>query len=245
MRETAENVAERLRHRRARIRTRSRSLAASARAPPRRRGCFAARDRAGDHARSRSGEPRRRRPTTSIRRDTTLEALAKLQAAPSGPAAPSPPATPRASTTAPARADRSRRAGGARASACTPLARVVATAAAGVEPAHHGHRPGAGDAQARSSAPGCSIGEIDLIELNEAFAAQALAVHARAAASTRERVNVNGGAIALGHPLGSTGAPARRHARARAAPAASGRYGLATMCIGVGQGLAVVLERAA
>jgi acetyl-CoA acetyltransferase len=87
---------------------------------------------------------------------------------------------------------------------------------------------------------GLSIDDIDLVELNEAFAAQALA-SARELGIPHEKLNVNGGAIALGHPLGSSGARLVTtlvyEMRRRGA-----RYGLATMCIGVGMGMAMVLE---
>ena len=89
--------------------------------------------------------------------------------------------------------------------------------------------------------PELAIGDIDLIELNEAFASQVLA-SIRELDLDPERVNVNGGAIAIGHPLGSTGARmlvSLLHELERR----GGRYGLATMCVGVGQGLAVVIER--
>ncbi len=87
---------------------------------------------------------------------------------------------------------------------------------------------------------GLSVRELDLIELNEAFAAQALAVIAELGLDPA-KVNVDGGAIALGHPLGMSGARILGHL-AHALRARGGRYGLATLCIGVGQGLAVILE---
>jgi acetyl-CoA acetyltransferase len=90
---------------------------------------------------------------------------------------------------------------------------------------------------------GLSLAEIDLVELNEAFAAQAVAV-IRETGMDPARVNVNGGAIALGHPIGATGAILAikiQHELARR----SGRYGLVTMCIGGGQGMAAVFERPA
>jgi acetyl-CoA acetyltransferase len=88
---------------------------------------------------------------------------------------------------------------------------------------------------------GLSLGDIDLIEVNEAFAGQYLAVEAELGLD-RDKVNVNGGAIALGHPLGMTGTRllltlTLELGRRR------GRYGLATACIGGGQGLAVIIER--
>ena len=87
-----------------------------------------------------------------------------------------------------------------------PLARVVARAAAGVEPRRMGIGPGPGDAARRSTRAGWKLDDLDVVELNEAFAAQALAVHRASSASTRAEVNRNGGAIALGHPLGCSGA---------------------------------------
>ena len=89
---------------------------------------------------------------------------------------------------------------------------------------------------------GISVGDLDLVELNEAFAAQSVAC-IRELGLDPEKVNVNGGAIALGHPLGATGAKILTtlvHELKRR----GGRYGLATMCIGVGQGIALVVERA-
>jgi acetyl-CoA acetyltransferase len=88
---------------------------------------------------------------------------------------------------------------------------------------------------------GIGIDDLDLIELNEAFAAQSVAC-IRELGLDPEKVNVNGGAIALGHPLGATGAKILTtlvHELKRR----DGRYGLATMCIGVGQGIALVVER--
>ena len=90
------------------------------------------------------------------------------------------------------------------------------------------------------AAAGLGLDQIDLIELNEAFASQVLAC-ARGLGIDEERLNVNGGAIALGHPLGCSGARLSgtlvRELRRR-----GGRYGVATMCVGVGQGLATVFE---
>jgi acetyl-CoA C-acetyltransferase len=89
---------------------------------------------------------------------------------------------------------------------------------------------------------GVSIGDVDLVELNEAFASQSLAV-VRELGIDEERVNVNGGAIAIGHPLGMSGARLTvtllHELRRRA-----GRYGIATMCVGVGQGQAALFEAA-
>lgn len=122
-----------------------------------------------------------------------------------------------------------------------PLARIVTSAVAGVEP----HRMGIGPVHATRKAlkrAGLTLDDIDLIELNEAFAAQSLAC-IKELGLDRTKVNVNGGAIALGHPLGCSGARILTtlvHEMQRR----EARYGLATMCIGVGQGIATIVERA-
>ncbi|MDQ4079162.1 MAG: thiolase family protein, partial [Gemmatimonadota bacterium] len=120
-----------------------------------------------------------------------------------------------------------------------PLARIVATAVAGVAPNVMGVGPVPATRKVLDRA-GLSIDDMDLIELNEAFAAQAIAC-IRQLGADPARVNVNGGAIALGHPLGASGArivATLAHELKRRQK----RYGLATMCIGVGQGIATVLE---
>jgi acetyl-CoA acetyltransferase family protein len=127
----------------------------------------------------------------------------------------------------------------ARARGYRPLARVVASAVAGVDPQVMGLGPIPAVRKALQRA-GLAAGDMDLIELNEAFAAQALAC-IRELELDPARVNVYGGAIALGHPLGATGARLLTtlvHALKRR----GGRYGLATMCIGVGQGIAMIVE---
>ena len=120
-----------------------------------------------------------------------------------------------------------------------PLARVVSTGVAGVDPAYMGIGP-VGAVPKALTAAGLTIGDIDLVELNEAFASQVLA-SARELGIDEEILNVNGGAIALGHPLGCSGARLTgtlvRELRRR-----NGRYGIATMCVGVGQGLATIFE---
>ncbi|MCX9017090.1 3-oxoadipyl-CoA thiolase [Citrobacter portucalensis] len=124
----------------------------------------------------------------------------------------------------------------------TPRARVVAMATAGVEPKFMGLGPVPAVRKVLERA-GLNINDMDVIELNEAFAAQALGVMRQLGlADDAEHVNPNGGAIALGHPLGMSGV--------RLALAATlelerrnGRYALCTMCIGVGQGIAMILER--
>ena len=121
-----------------------------------------------------------------------------------------------------------------------PMARVLATAIAGVDPAIMGMGPVPATRKALERA-GLSVGDLDLIELNEAFASQSVAC-IRELGLDPARVNVDGGAIALGHPLGASGGrliAALVHGLRRT----GGRYGLAAMCIGVGQGIATIVER--
>ena len=120
------------------------------------------------------------------------------------------------------------------------LARIRATAVAGVEPRVMGLGPIPATRRALERA-GLDIGDLDVIELNEAFASQVVA-SIRELGLDPERVNPNGGAIAIGHPLGASGAR-MLVALAFELRRRDARYGLATMCIGVGQGMAVVLER--
>jgi acetyl-CoA acetyltransferase family protein len=123
-----------------------------------------------------------------------------------------------------------------------PLARIVSRAAHGVEP----HLFGIGPVEAANRAverAGIGWGDIDVVELNEAFAAQSLACLAEWRELDPEIVNVNGGAIAIGHPLGCSGARILG-TLAHELKRRGGGYGLAAICIGVGQGLAVVLEAA-
>jgi 3-oxoadipyl-CoA thiolase len=125
-------------------------------------------------------------------------------------------------------------------SGARPLARIVATAVAGVDPSVMGLGPIPAVRKALARA-GLAAGQLDLVELNEAFASQALAC-IQDLQLDPARVNVSGGAIALGHPLGSSGARILTtlvHALRRT----GGRFGLAAMCIGVGQGIAVIVER--
>ena len=124
-----------------------------------------------------------------------------------------------------------------------PLARIVSSAATGVEPRIMGIGPVSASQQALAKA-GLTLADMDVIELNEAFAAQVLAcTRLLGLADHDERLNPNGGAIALGHPLGMSGGRILLSA-ARTLQRTGGRYALCTMCIGVGQGYAVVLERA-
>jgi acetyl-CoA acyltransferase len=121
-----------------------------------------------------------------------------------------------------------------------PIARVVATAVAGVEPSVMGTGPVPATKKALQRA-GLALDEIDLVEINEAFAAQALAC-AKLMELDESKLNVRGGAIAIGHPLGASGARIATtlihalHDRGK-------KYGLATMCIGIGQGIATIFER--
>jgi acetyl-CoA acetyltransferase family protein len=120
-----------------------------------------------------------------------------------------------------------------------PLARLVASAAVGVDPSYMGMGPAPATRKALERA-GLTLGDIDLIEVNEAFAGQYLAVE-KELGLDREKVNVNGGAIALGHPLGASGTrllltlalELKRRGK---------KYGLATACIGGGQGIAAIVE---
>ena len=124
----------------------------------------------------------------------------------------------------------------------TPRARVVGMATAGVAPRIMGMGP-APASQKVLALTGLTIDQMDVIELNEAFAAQGLAVlRALGVQDNDPRVNPNGGAIALGHPLGASGARLATTA-VNQLMKTGGRYALCTMCIGVGQGIAVVLER--
>ena len=121
-----------------------------------------------------------------------------------------------------------------------PLARVISTAVAGVDPAIMGAGPIPAVRKALARA-GIGVDDLDLVELNEAFASQSV-VCIDELGLDPDRVNVNGGAIALGHPLGASGGRLVTMLVHELA-ARGGRYGLATMCIGVGRGIATVLER--
>ncbi|WP_295973715.1 3-oxoadipyl-CoA thiolase [uncultured Xanthomonas sp.] len=124
----------------------------------------------------------------------------------------------------------------------TPRARVLGFASAGVEPAYMGIGPVPATRKLLARL-GLSIGDFDAIELNEAFAAQGLAcLRELGVADDAAHVNANGGAIALGHPLGMSGARLAL-TLLRQLEASGGRRGLATMCIGVGQGVALAIER--
>ena len=172
------------------------------------------------------------------RTDTTLEILAGLQApfkkGGSVTAGNSSPLTDGAAAlliTTPQKAEQLK---------LKPLARIVASAAAGVHPNYMGIGPIPATQKALKRA-GLTIEQIDLVELNEAFASQVLAC-ARELGIDLNKLNVNGGAIALGHPLGCSGARIMTTLVHEMKKRGS-RYGLATMCIGVGQGIATIVER--
>jgi 3-oxoadipyl-CoA thiolase len=172
------------------------------------------------------------------RADTTAEVLAKLRPVfrdgGSVTAGNSSGINDGASAVLVVEADRARELG------LTPMARIVSTAVAGVDPAIMGYGPVPATRKALERA-GITAADLDLIELNEAFASQSI-VCIDELGLDPARVNVNGGAIALGHPLGMSGArliTMLTHELCRT----GGRYGLATMCIGVGQGIATIVER--
>jgi acetyl-CoA C-acetyltransferase len=121
-----------------------------------------------------------------------------------------------------------------------PLARIVSTGVSGLSPEVMGLGPAEASRRALALA-GLSIDDMDLVEINEAFAAQVIP-SARELGVDPERLNVHGGAIAVGHPFGMTGARITS-TLINGLEATGGRYGLETMCVGGGQGMAMVLER--
>jgi acetyl-CoA acetyltransferase family protein len=124
-----------------------------------------------------------------------------------------------------------------------PLARIVSSAVVGVEPRIMGIGPVEASKKALEKA-GLTLDQMDVIELNEAFAAQSIAcIRALGLQDNDPRINPNGGAISIGHPLGVTGARIA-YSAALELQLTGKRYALITMCIGVGQGYAVVIERA-
>jgi len=174
-----------------------------------------------------------------IRRDTSLESMAALE-----PAFLPKLGTITAATSAAisdgAAALLVMSAAEARRQQLEPLVRVVTTAVVGVPPAAMGTGPVAATKKLLARA-GLAIGDIDLVELNEAFAAQAL--HCIAALGLDpKRVNVRGGSLAIGHPLGASGARIAT-TLIHAMRESHARFGLATMCIGLGQGIALLFER--
>ena len=174
-----------------------------------------------------------------IRRDTSLEGLAALRPGfmPEG-------GTVTAGNSSPLNAGAAAllvmSEGRARELGLKPLVRIRAMAVAGVDPAIMGIGPVPATHKVLERA-GLKLADIDLIELNEAFAVQALAV-IKSLGAVPERVNVRGGAIAIGHPLGASGARIAT-TLIHAMIARQARLGLATMCIGAGQGIATLFER--
>jgi 3-oxoadipyl-CoA thiolase len=186
----------------------------------------------------RKGEPIRLSEDEGPRPDSTLEALAKLRPAfaanGSVTAGNSSPLNDGATALVLMSSDEAARRG------LKPLARFVAAAAAGVHPDYMGIGPVPSSLKALEKA-GLQPSDMEVVELNEAFASQSLAC-LRLDGLDEERVNVNGGAIALGHPLGSSGARLVG-TLVREMDHRGAKYGLATMCIGVGQGIASIWQR--
>jgi len=187
------------------------------------------------------GDPKRLAEDEFIRPDTSLEALARLKPAFRADGG-SVTAGNSSGLNDGAAALLITSEAGAEAMGVTPLAKILSTAVAGVEPRMMGMGPVPSSLKALERA-GLSLEQMDVIELNEAFAAQSLAcLRELHVADDDARVNPNGGAIALGHPLGMSGARLLLTA-SRELAKTGGRYALCTMCIGVGQGMAVVVER--
>ena len=239
MGETAENVAEQYGVTRAdqdAFAVRSQQKAAAARAS----GRFT-REIVPVQIPQRKGEPKCFDQDEFIRPDTTIEILTKLKPAfrpPNG----SVTAGNSSGLNDGAAALLIASEAGVRELGAKPLARIVASAVAGVEPRIMGMGPVPSSRMALERAK-LSLDKMDVIELNEAFAAQSLAcLRELGVPDDDPRVNPNGGAIALGHPLGMSGARLLLTA-ARQLEATGGRYALCTMCIGVGQGMATIIER--
>lgn len=240
MGETAENVAEEYRISRAdqdRFACLTQSRAASARAAGRFEREIVPVDVAGEQR----GTARRFEHDEFIRPDTTLEKLGRLKPAFRAGGSVTAGNSSGINDGAAALLVASEQA--LRDFELTPLARVVTTAVAGVEPRTMGMGPVPATRKALAQAR-LELDAMSVIELNEAFAAQALAsLRELGVRDDDPRVNPNGGAIALGHPLGMSGARLILTA-ARELEATGQRYGLATMCVGVGQGMATIIERA-
>ena len=188
------------------------------------------------------GDPKRVDQDEFIRPDTTIEALAKLKPAFRTDGKGSVTAGNSSGLNDGAAAILLASGDGVKQFGLKPIARVVASAAAGVEPRIMGMGPVPASRRVLKLA-GLTLDQIDVIELNEAFAAQSLAcVRELGIADDDPRVNPNGGAIAIGHPLGMSGARLALTA-VRELERTKKRYALCTMCIGVGQGMAMILER--
>ena len=239
MGQTAENVAEQYgvsRDDQDAFAVRSQRKAAAARASGR-----LAREIVPVTIPQRKGEPKCFDQDEFIRPDTTMEVLAKLKPA-FRSAGGSVTAGNSSGLNDGAAALLVASETGVRALGADPIARVVASAVAGVEPRIMGMGPVPSSRMALERA-GLTLDRMDVIELNEAFAAQSLAcLRELGIPDDDARVNPNGGAIALGHPLGMSGARLLLTA-ARELEARGGRYALCTMCVGVGQGMATIIER--
>jgi 3-oxoadipyl-CoA thiolase len=240
MGQTAENVAEQYGVSRAdqdAFAHRSQQKATAARAA----GRFAAEIAPVDIA-PRKGDPKRVEHDEFIRPDTTLGALAKLKPVFRTDGKGSVTAGNSSGINDGAAALLLASAGAVKRFGLAPVARVLASAAAGVEPRLMGMGPVPSTRKALALA-GLTLDQMDVIELNEAFAAQSLAcLRELGLADDDARVNPNGGAIALGHPLGMSGARLALTA-VRELERTRKRYALCTLCIGVGQGMAMILER--
>jgi 3-oxoadipyl-CoA thiolase len=192
---------------------------------------------------ARKGEPRRVDTDEFIRPDTTREVLAKLRPAFRTDGSGTVTAGNSSGLNDGAAALLVVSEAAVRRFGLVPRARIVAAAVAGVEPRIMGMGPVPSSRKALQRA-GLTLEQMDVIELNEAFAAQSLAcLRELGVADDDPRVNPNGGAIALGHPLGMSGARLLLTAM-RELEATKKRYALCTMCIGVGQGMATIIERA-
>jgi acetyl-CoA acetyltransferase family protein len=240
MGQTAENVADQYgvsREDQDRFALRSQQKAAKARAE----GRFAV-EIAPIEIPQKKGEPKRIDTDEFIRPDTTLETLAKLKCVFRMDGKGSVTAGNSSGLNDGAAALLIASEKGVKELGATPMTRVLASAVAGVEPRCMGIGPVPATRMVLART-GLTLDQMDVIELNEAFAAQSLACTRQfGLADDDPRVNPNGGAIALGHPLGMSGARlllTASHELVRS----NKRYALATMCVGVGQGMAVVIER--
>jgi len=188
------------------------------------------------------GDPKRFEQDEFLRPDTSLEVLAKLKPAFRTDGKGSVTAGNSSGLNDGAAALLIASEAGVKEIGAQPLARIVTSAVAGVEPRIMGMGPVPSSRKALGQAK-LALEDMDVIELNEAFAAQSLAcLRELGIADTDPRVNPNGGAIAIGHPLGMSGARLLLTA-ARELEQSGGRYALCTMCIGVGQGMATIIER--
>jgi 3-oxoadipyl-CoA thiolase len=240
MGQTAENVAEQYKVSREdqdRFAVRSQQKAAKARTAGRFRSEITPVD-----IPQRKGDPKRFEQDEFLRPDTNVETLAKLRPAFRTDGAGSVTAGNSSGLNDGAAALLIASDKGVAELGAKPLAKIIASAVAGVEPRIMGMGPVPSSRKALEHA-GLTLDQMDVIELNEAFAAQSLACMRELGMKDDDpRVNPNGGAIAIGHPLGMSGARILLTA-ARELEQTGGRYALCTMCIGVGQGMATIIER--